>query len=145
MRKLCSVHWTGTDVVISLQHELPGSELRLLMPMAKLSTFNLTIESLGQAMMCVLSSPGILKEKLDFKAATKAMVEFAGFKSWRAFADATESYCSVETADGQAKIRESFRDGAGFGSSYGDGGKCVTCKLTADSLGRSLFDVLGLA
>lgn len=139
--KLCSIHTTQTHVVIFRRNESPGGELRLLVPMVKLERSKVTIDSLGQAVLDAFGAPGVLEAGLDFKTATKAMVEFAGFKSWGAFANATESTCSAVADEQKVKVTPEHRDGRSFS---GDRDKTVTCELTAEPLGRALFDVLAL-
>jgi hypothetical protein len=139
--KLCSIHKTNRLVVIFRRKQSQGGGLHLLVPMVKLERATTTISSLGQAMVDALNAPAFLEHPLDFKTATKDMVEYAGFKSWGAFAKATESTCSVVLDGEKVTVTPEFRDGRSFS---GDRAKVVVCELTVESLGITLFNVLGM-
>jgi hypothetical protein len=81
---------------------------------------------------------GILKGRIEFE---KVLVEFTGYKSCGKFANATESHCLLVVEGNNVTITPSFRDGRGF-SHCPD--KDVTCELTVEAIGMTLFAVLRL-
>lgn len=139
MKACTTIYMTETHVVLYCEHKEPGGVYRVSDPMVKLERSKTTIKSLGQAALDILEASGVFKDTRDFATLTKAMVTFAGFKTWGALANATDSTCWLEADEKQVTITPAFRDGRGF-SADPDG--IVTCKRTVESLGKALFEVL---
>lgn len=109
--------------------------------MNKLERSAITITSLGQAVFKAIEAPGILKERLEKGVALNAMFEFAGYKSWGAFANATESHCLVVANGNQVEVKPSILEGRSF---MGVKEKVVTCELAVEPLGKALYVALEL-
>ncbi len=138
----CTIYVTENHVVLYCKHKLPKGGYLVSDPMVKLERSKTTIKSLGQVALDVLNASGEFKGTEEFKEGTNAMVTFAGFKTWGAFANAIDSTCSLEADEKQVKITPEFREGRGF---LADLKGVVTCKPTIESLGKALFEVLKIA
>jgi hypothetical protein len=94
--KACSIDVTEKHFIITCLHTTQVGGSIAGDPMTKLERETISTDSLGQAVLKVLEAPKrVLAVPVDYKTLTNAMVQFAGFKTWRAMYNATDLECFV--------------------------------------------------
>ena len=113
-------------------------------PMLKLERQTATPAILGKAVLDILASPQkVFSVPVDFKNLTKALVEFAGFKTWRSMYNATDAEYIVEEDNDRLKITIlSKKEKGAFAK--GDEEPMYSDK-SAEAIGGALLHAFGLS